>query len=249
MKEKLLQLGLEEKEVELYLACLASGDISPTALSRKTGIKRATVYFYLEKLQKKGLVTPDVRGARRHVSAVPPKVALKQFIRTKKERLQKEEDVLRGIISKLEKVRPEDDARQKVYTYEGQEGARFAIRKIIGKKQNVYWLGSFETLLGALSERELYRLLTVPRLKQGTVSYAITDKRILRYPQFSKMIGNKRLYRFLDKDFSTSAVLGLFADTICLLAKDGNKIRVVLIEDQLMHDVMQFLFSSLWVRL
>ena len=76
----------------------------------------------------------------------------------------------------------------------------------------------------------------------------MTDKRILKYPQFSNVIGNKRLYRFLEKDFDTPGVLGLFGDTICLLAKDGGKIRVVLIEDQLMHDTVKFLFTHMWAH-
>src|SRR3989344_2102027 len=212
MKKELMALGFEEKEADIYLACIANERSTPTELAQKTKLKRATVYFYLEKLRGKGLITSEVRGARRYASATSLKPALTQLLQSKKENIDREE-------------------------------------KILEKKQNVYWLGSFETLLGVLSERNLHRLLTVPRLRQGTISYAMTDKRILKYPQFSNVIGNKRLYRFLEKDFDTPGVLGLFGDTICLLAKDGNKIRVVLIEDQLMHDVVQFLFSNLWTRL
>lgn len=249
MKDELLQFGLEEKEAVLYLACLAKKENSPTELARKTNFKRATVYFYLEKLRQKELVVFDVRGARRRVSVARPRQAFARLLRTKKENLEREERVLRDMVSKLEQIRPDDGLHSHVYVYEGEDGARFAIRKILEKKANIYWLGSFETLLGIMSEQRLYKLLTAPRLKQGTISYAITDRRILKYPRFSNIIGNKRLYRFLEKDFDVPAVVGLFADTICLLTKDGGNIRVVLIEDQLMHDVVQVLFSHMWSSL
>ncbi|OGG76806.1 hypothetical protein A3B35_00720 [Candidatus Kaiserbacteria bacterium RIFCSPLOWO2_01_FULL_54_24] len=248
MKKELVALGFEEKEADIYLACIANERSTPTELAQKTKLKRATVYFYLEKLRGKGLITSEVRGARRYASATSLKPALTQLLQSKKENIDREKDILRSLLSKLGSVRPKNGSSSRVYVLEGEEGARFAVQKILEKKQNVYWLGSFETLLGVLSERNLHRLLTVPRLKQGTISYAMTDKRILKYPQFSNVIGNKRLYRFLEKDFDTPGVLGLFGDTICLLAKDGGKIRVVLIEDQLMHDTVKFLFTHMWAH-
>src|SRR3989338_7719542 len=65
MKKELVALGFEEKEADIYLACIANERSTPTELAQKTKLKRATVYFYLEKLRGKGLITSEVRGARR----------------------------------------------------------------------------------------------------------------------------------------------------------------------------------------
>lgn len=48
--------GLTNKEVVVYLTLLQYGRAKASALIKKTGISRATVYFILESLQERGLV-------------------------------------------------------------------------------------------------------------------------------------------------------------------------------------------------
>src|SRR3989344_7241742 len=85
MKKELLALGFEEKEADIYLACIANKRSTPTELAQKTKLKRATVYFYWEKLRGKGLITSEVRVARRYASATSLKPALTQLLQSKKE--------------------------------------------------------------------------------------------------------------------------------------------------------------------
>ena len=53
-EEAIGALGFNEKESLIYLALLKMGVGSAVSLARKTGIKRPTVYFTLEELEKKG---------------------------------------------------------------------------------------------------------------------------------------------------------------------------------------------------
>jgi sugar-specific transcriptional regulator TrmB len=249
MEKQLKELGFEEKEISVYLACLQDELNTPTSLGKKIGLKRATIYFYLDKLKQKGLITYEVKGSKKYISALSPKQSLKRYIQLKKDKINYEEEIVKDLVSQLGNIAPKDESYSKVYHYEGEEGLRFVIDKILELKEDIYWIGSIETLLSMMGEKHLYRLLTVKRLKQGTTTYAITDKKIIRYLQFSQILGNQRHFRFLNKEFNIPAVLGLFGDHICLISKDKQKIKIVLVKDVLMFKIVHFLFESLWVSL
>ena len=249
MESELQQLGFEEKEAHIYLACLAQEASTPTLLAKQTGLKRSTVYFYLERLKEKGLIKWEVRGARKHISPASPRRGLKNFIAKKKRDLDRGENIVKELLIQIEKMPQEKVADSKVYHYEGEEGIRFAIDNIFSSRKDIYWFGSITTLLSAVGEEKWYKLFTAKRLRQGTATYGLTDRRILQYPKFSEMKEAKRFFRFFDEDFTTPAVLGLYGDSLCLFSQQKNNMRVVLVENQLMAQTLQFLFKSLWAAL
>jgi sugar-specific transcriptional regulator TrmB len=56
-QDKLLQLGLSEKEAAVYLALLSLGKGTVTSITRKAGINRTTGYDILNALATKGIVS------------------------------------------------------------------------------------------------------------------------------------------------------------------------------------------------
>jgi len=57
IKDILAPLGLNERETKVYLACLELGGASIQELSEKAGVKRTSIYNFLEELKTKGLLT------------------------------------------------------------------------------------------------------------------------------------------------------------------------------------------------
>ena len=60
MEEQLKQLGLGEKEIDIYLSILKQGKVRATALARSLGLKRTTVYSVAKELVEKGLIKQDL---------------------------------------------------------------------------------------------------------------------------------------------------------------------------------------------
>jgi len=54
--ESLKNLGLNEKEAKVYLACLELGSATIQELAAKAGLKRTSIYNFLESMKQKGLV-------------------------------------------------------------------------------------------------------------------------------------------------------------------------------------------------
>jgi sugar-specific transcriptional regulator TrmB len=57
LNDILKRLGLSSSEIDVYLSILDAGIIGPTAISKETGINRATIYAIAKRLIEKGLIT------------------------------------------------------------------------------------------------------------------------------------------------------------------------------------------------
>ena len=84
-KKVLLQLGLSESEISVFLTLLQSEPLSVQDISRASGINRVTIYAALDSLEKRGLVAETKKGMRRLFVAERPE-ELKTIVEEKGER-------------------------------------------------------------------------------------------------------------------------------------------------------------------
>ena len=76
-KEQILrELGLNEKEVKVYLAILELGSSSIQPIAVRAGVKRTSIYYFIDHLVDLGLVTQTVMRGRRYYQAQPPQKLL-----------------------------------------------------------------------------------------------------------------------------------------------------------------------------
>ena len=83
----LLDFGLSESEIKVYLECLKETDLGPFKLANLTGIPRTTVYEILTSLALKGLVelehSDGFTKKQTKVKAKNP-TTLREMVRNKK---------------------------------------------------------------------------------------------------------------------------------------------------------------------
>ncbi len=98
--EKLRKLGMNEKEIKLYLTLLKHGKSTPTSLSKLTRINRATVYHLAKGLIGRGLVAEDHTHTVLHFAPLPPE-NLERIIEDGYRELKNKEQLVKGVISSL----------------------------------------------------------------------------------------------------------------------------------------------------
>lgn len=129
IQKELQNAGLDERESKVYLACLELGEAGATDISRKTGIKRTTVYLLIESLQEKGLVGSVKKGNRTlYVSEDPRKIVEKMDQKKNAiERVMPELLSMANVLDKKPKIKYFEEKRavEEVYLdalfYPGQE--------------------------------------------------------------------------------------------------------------------------------
>ena len=123
MLEKYLEeIGLSEKESQIYLALLAVDSESIQDLAKRTGINRTTVYPVLETLEKKGLLSEVQKGKKVEYVAAPPE-RLETFVERQKVVLEERAERLKDIIPQIKSIQRESGEKPIVKYFEGREGA------------------------------------------------------------------------------------------------------------------------------
>ena len=143
MLEKYLQeIGLSEKEAQVYLALLQVDNESIQDLAKRTGINRTTVYPLLESLGKKGLVSEVQLGKKMNYEAAPPE-RLETFIERQKVILIEKSKRLKDIIPELKGIERKEGERPIVKFFEGRDGAISAYEEFYAFDPNKEATGGF----------------------------------------------------------------------------------------------------------
>ncbi len=113
--ETLRDLGLSSPEAKVYIALLELGSSTTGPLIKKCGLYSSVVYYTLEGLIKRGLVTYTISGKTKTFVAERPE-KLKDLL---KELELKVDDLIPDLVS----IQNTEKSKQEIFIYEGLRGA------------------------------------------------------------------------------------------------------------------------------
>jgi len=117
----LKEIGLSEKEAEVYLSLLEGDSYSILVLAKKTKINRTTIYPVIKSLQEKGLVSETTIDGKTHYQAESPD-RLETFVERQKILIEESSKKIKDIIPQLKSIQRETGERPIVKYFEGKEG-------------------------------------------------------------------------------------------------------------------------------
>lgn len=243
LKEMLMNLGLSEKETQIYEAALESGPETAQKIARGAGTTRTAAYTYIKSLTKKGLMSSNIRDKKTYFSAEPPE-NLFRLIEMRKKELQHSSFELKKIIPKLRLLFETNEERPRVRVFEGREGLKTMTNDLLKSK--------FSSLEELISLDELYAIVP-PRQD---------DHREKIQKKFKK-IPNKTIYttkdgpflkekdgtderHFLPKEkFPFSGSVNIYGNKISLTSYKKT-ITGVIVENKEIADTLRTLFNLAW---
>ncbi len=123
-------LGLDQREISIYLALLKLGSASIRDIASQANINRGTTYDTLKGLADKGVVSYFPKGKRRIFSAEPPEKLL-DLAEDKRQALDATiEEMKHRLIPQLNHLKPDFNAGN-VRFYEGDSGIEFVLKDIL----------------------------------------------------------------------------------------------------------------------
>ncbi len=134
----LLDAGLTQREIKVYITLLELGSSSTGPIVKKSGIPNCKIYEVLEKLINKGLASYIIISNVKHFQASDPEMLL-EFLDERKRRISE-------VIPELKAKQTTAENVQKATVYEGVKGFKTAIGTIlktvpVGGKYDVFTLG------------------------------------------------------------------------------------------------------------
>ena len=116
MKNILQNYGLNDKEAKVYLSALELGKATGFQIYKRTGLKKPTVYYILDELHKRHLVSLTMQGNKRYFVAEDPQ----KIKRDLEEKLSSFEELL----PQLRSIYNISGSKPKIMFYEGKEGLK-----------------------------------------------------------------------------------------------------------------------------
>jgi len=243
IKEELLAIGLDKKDTDVYLAILALGKGTVSDISRKSGIKRTSVYQHLNVFLEKNLASKTIIKKRVYYRAENPKklVSLlereKQNIENKKERIEK-------IIPELNILYASSFNKPNIVYYEGKEGIRNAYEQMTDTWQNVYSIFSPQSFFSLFTFKENHDIL-MSLEKREVKLYNLVEKsdkarERLKIKEYNHFVKSKLLPDNLK--FSTDALVT--ENRIALIS--FSSLTAIIIEDKAIADMQRNFIKFIW---
>ena len=248
VEEKLKQLGLSEKETDVYLAILRSGKTTPARVSRDTGINRATVYANAKTLTEKGLISEDLGGKTLYLVAEPVTSFLDTISKEKKALLAKEKvaksameelsELTRSIQYSVPKIKFIEEARLSEYLY----------------KQSPVWTES------TLANKTTYLGIQDPTFVENysdwidwywqTMDKRVALKLLTAKSKFEKELPidkyERRQLKYWPEVDQVSATIWIMGSYIAMIQTQVRPHYIVEIHDAALGANLQKVFQSLW---
>lgn len=130
--QKLLDLGLSEKEAIVYLSTLELENTTVSWIAKKAGINRTTAYDILESLKDKGLVSFYLRGKVKYFMAADPDKIV-GMLEDKIVRQQRAKENFLKVLPELQEVYGAKRIRPKIQFFDSPESLGQMYTHIYGK--------------------------------------------------------------------------------------------------------------------
>lgn len=241
----LQKLGLNEKDVKVYLAALELGYSSAQNIAKKAGVNRATTYFIIEGLTKKGLMTEIEKDKKTFFAAEDPS-SLGVIIDKKAKEAEEVKNVFKEILPQLESIYNLAAEKPKIRYYEGIDGIRAMRMEFINlssTEKEIVGFISLDKLLKYFPKHE--QEITIKRIdkkiksrilytnKVGAIENA-TDEKLLREA------------RYIPTDkFNFTSDISIYGDRISMIFLK-EKLGGVIIESKELADMMRAIFDLAW---
>jgi len=229
MKEKLIRLGLTDREAEAYLALYNFNEASATQIAKLTKEHRTNIYDSLSSLIKKGLISYNIKNNVKYFHVSNPEKLL-DFVEEK-------EKIAKNIIPELRSKLKVDKEKPIVEVYEGKEGFKSILSMILRERQTIYGIGASE-------EWEKRFPIRIDQYMREREKNKIHAK--LLYVKGSKFIDNKmNEIKFLPNEFSQPSTIAIFGEYIAIFMWTEPMTATLTKSKQLSNSFKEY-FNLMW---
>jgi|SRR3989344_2610016 len=235
--EKLKEIGLNDKEIKVYIGLLQLGDSLVSEIANKTKINRSLLYTILTNLSDKGIVTYIIKNNIRYYRAAEPEKILSM--------LKEREKFFESLLPELKDLHKPKTKKPVVEILEGKEGIKTILNDVLKIKKEWYAFnipGKGPEVLGPKAEAfEKERQKLRITLKVICVK---TEEGIKRGKQFSKM--KHTFVKYTPKSYESPASNWIYGDRIVIIFWYMEFPFAIRIIDKNLAESYKNHFKALW---
>lgn len=236
----LRRLGLDEKEIEIYLALLPLKMARASTIAKAARQSRSHTYLILRELKDRGLVSEIERGKIIHFVVESPQRLL-GYLEDRKQSLEDLKPLVEGVMPLLEGMKAPLPSTPRVTTLSGLDGMRQVYREIL-----------VQEFVGIYNPEASYKafggnIVTMLFGKDATIrgrDLLVNNEGARRYLQEVPMHEEYDV-RLLPKGMTFETDTIVFGNTVAMFAFDDEK-TIVRIENKNLADSFRVWFEVMW---
>ena len=240
----LADVGLTKSEIAVYFALLDLGSSTTGPIIKKAGIASGKAYIVLDKLVLKGLVTYAIRSGTKYYHAKDPEMLL-NYLREKKEELERKEEKIKQIIPRLKKEYEKEKYNPIAEVYEGSKGLKTFYEFIL--KENK--AGDTINILGVPREANEKLEPFLLNWNKKRIELGIKLKIIYNHDckEFGELREKMKLteVRYMKQELETPAWIDVFKDYIATINVHGTPVCFLIKSKESAESYKKY-FDILW---
>lgn len=238
LKTHLKQFGLTDNEAKVYLATLELGTASIQDISKKSKVKRTTIYTTIAALQQKGLISQTKKGVKTdYLAENPEKVA---------EMAKRQFEALNQALPQFKSIYNTSDIKPKLAYYEGREGYVSIYDSIIKEQPaDLLIVSSYNHLRQHLDPQ--YEAKWMKRRIENNIKLRWL---VLKTAQTSHLLAQDlvslRETRFLPPKFNFTSTVFIYNNKAILVSGKQRDFSAIVIENAEFQTMFKQFFEMMW---
>ena len=238
-KNLLKNLNLTELQAKVYLAALELGQAPMQELTRKSGVKRTSIYNFIDELKERGLIIETKKRKRNVYSAAHPSTLVEM------EKMRVKE--LELILPELSAIANNSRNKPKVTFYEGREGIYEVYLDTLKDRLPIIAWSDFEHMKPVMG-KEFMVEYPQERARRSITFQCITKDTPITQEVAKRNYGELREMKFIETEhFETE--INIYGNKVAQISFRSNPPFAVLIEDNGIAQTLRVAWSELWKRL
>jgi len=234
MLQELINYGLSDKEANVYLICLKTGQATANRIAELSNLARSTTYDILDRLRSLGLVTTCVTDNKTQFIANNPEVLLTS--------LSERKHAIESILPSLKDIHKKVEDKPQAEVFQGKIAIIKIFDEILNNAKELKVIGSQGNALEKIGYHpEKFR---IKRLEKK-----IRIKQILEISKESKQIKNDKYteVRFLKSLNESKEAIFIFDDYVYHIILQ-YEISAIKIKSKDHAKAIELMFDSLWEK-
>ena len=244
LKPLLTELGLNEKEIRAYLACLELGESAIMPIVHKTGLVRTSLIYILEKLRERGLLEIVQHQTHRRYLPLPPRKLL-TLIQQQESKLKEQAHKLEHSLPELNRLYASTPFQPRIRVFKDLELRELYEDMTNSPINQICYVGDTTNIADPVGDRFLRNWIR-RRAAKGIHSKAIRIKSGERdVPEYVARQELLRTVRYAPDGFESPAVIYIYGDNVAVVTTAKESFGVVTTSREYAKS-MQNWFDELW---
>ncbi|TSC94890.1 MAG: TrmB family transcriptional regulator [Candidatus Berkelbacteria bacterium Athens1014_28] len=245
----LKNLGLNDKEIKVYLALLKSGKVKPAVLAKITKLNRATLYSVAGNLLSKGIIAEDISSKSLYYVPLPPK-NLEKILDQMRREIKDKEVLIKKAVGELNLITAEKLYPVPKIVFIEEDGLeKFLFDNLIKWSKAVVgsdgvWWGFQDHSFVENYEKWINASWETPYAKnlRGQIFTNVSE---IEKKQAKKNFKHKRDVRFAD-DLNFTSSVWVAGDYLIMINTRQHPFYLVELHDHALAFNMREMFKKLW---